>query len=100
SVAIRRREPDLLKQFVYAVLSFRPVQLAMYFQRFGDDACHSPTGVETGVGVLKNHLQTLPQLSTFSLMQHRNGMAVEFDLPAGWGVKAHEQTCHGGLPAT
>ncbi|MPM31800.1 hypothetical protein SDC9_78357 [bioreactor metagenome] len=73
--------PDL---FLQRFLAFA---LLVNFQRLADDVSHGHSGVQGGIGVLKNNLHVLPQLFQLGLRHVGDVLAVEHNFSGGLFVE-------------
>lgn len=73
---------------------------AEVFERFADDFLDTLLRIESGGGVLENHLDGLSVLAEGFAFEIGDVLAVENDFPAGHGVEAGQHLGEGGLAGT
>ena len=65
----------------------------------GDNVLHAAAGIETGRGVLKNHLRLRAEIPELFLRQLGDIRAVEDDFAVRHVVEPQQRLAEGGLPA-
>ena len=67
----------------------------MLEQGLGDDVAHRPARIETGIGILKNHLDSLIQRASDGVVS-----TVKQHAPFGWRMQTDQEPGQCALAAT
>ena len=90
-------DPDLAQQFDHPLLALRPVQIGVDPQGLSDHLENVLARVERRVGILEDHLHSLPLAAQLRPAQGRDVGAVELDAPTAGFDEAGDQAGQGRL---